>query len=182
MPTAEHAGLSALIADKFFREAKLAGTASVHCFISINHTGEVETMPIFERIWREFPNVRTFAPRINEQTGNIDSLPFRAETVLLENRWKIAEPSDGPVADPPEMDIVIVPLLCFDLDGFRVGYGKGFYDRFLAECRPDCLKIGLSFFPPVDRIDGLHDGDMALDVFITPEKTYRRDAKTQRLG
>ena len=61
------------------------------------------------------------------------------------------------------IDMVLVPGLCFDGDGHRVGYGKGFYDRFLKTCRPDCIKIGLSYFEPVESIDDVHEGDVRLD-------------------
>ena len=67
--------------------------------------------------------------------------------------------------------LVLVPGVCFDQTGHRVGYGKGFYDRFLKTCRPGCLKVGLSYFEPVDPIDDVHDGDVRLDFIVTPELT-----------
>jgi len=50
-----------------------------------------------------------------------------------------------------------------------VGYGKGYYDRFLKRCRTDCLKVGLSYFGPVETIPEAHDADIPLDCCITPE-------------
>ena len=67
---------------------------------------------------------------------------------------------------------MIVPLLCFDARGHRVGYGKGYYDRFLQKCRPDCIKAGLSFFPPVKKIDDIHVADVQLDLVVTPNETF----------
>ena len=69
--------------------------------------------------------------------------------------------------------MVLVPGVCFDRDGHRVGYGKGFYDRFLKTCRPDCVKIGLSFFEPVEKIDDVHNGDIALDFLVSAESEPR---------
>jgi len=63
--------------------------------------------------------------------------------------------------------VVIVPLLICDLNGYRLGYGKGFYDRFLSECRADVLKIGLNYFEPIAQIPG-EDTDIPLDFLITP--------------
>ena len=163
----EHAGFSSKIGELLFSNFDLSPIATVHCFISSKHTGEVETSGIFERYWREFPQIKTVAPRVNEQTGEIDALPFGPDTRLVENKWKISEPADGNAVEPNEIDLVLVPLLCFDMRGYRVGYGKGFYDKFLAKCRPDCLKIGLSFFPPVERINDIHDGDVPLDFCVT---------------
>jgi 5-formyltetrahydrofolate cyclo-ligase len=62
--------------------------------------------------------------------------------------------------------------LCFDLRGFRVGYGKGFYDRFLKKCRADCKKIGLSFFEPVKEISDIEEFDVALNFAVTPQEIY----------
>jgi 5-formyltetrahydrofolate cyclo-ligase len=165
----EHADLSSKIAEHFFANFDLASALTVHCFISIKHTGEVETLDIFERLWSRFPHIITVAPRVNHQTDEIDALAFGRDTTLVENKWKIPEPADGEVIDPGEIDLVLVPLLCFDMRGYRIGYGKGFYDKFLTTCRSDCLKIGLSFFPPVERIDDVHDGDVPLDSCITPD-------------
>ena len=66
-----------------------------------------------------------------------------------------------------------MPLLCCDRRGFRVGYGKGFYDKFLSRCRPDCLKIGLSFFEPTEIIADINDYDVKLDYCVTPENRYK---------
>src|SRR5687768_4152498 len=170
----EHADLSLKIAEHFVSNFVLESITTIHCFISLKHTGEVETSDIFNRLWREFPHIITVAPRVNDQTDGIDALVFTRETTLVENRWKIPEPADGDAIDPNKIDLVLVPLLCFDMRGYRVGYGKGFYDKFLASCRPDCLKVGLSFFPPVERIDDVHDGDVPVDDCITPQIIYRR--------
>ena len=72
---------------------------------------------------------------------------------------------------PSEVDVVLVPGLAFDEGGHRVGYGRGFYDRFLALCRPDCLKVGLSYFEPISQITDIHAGDIRLDLLITPERS-----------
>lgn len=177
----EHADLSSQIGELLFSNFDLTSITTVHCFISLKHMGEVETSQIFEHLWREDPHTRTVAPRVNDQTGEIDALPFGRDTKLVENKWKIPEPADGEAIEPKTIDIVLVPLLCFDMHGFRVGYGKGFYDKFLAKCRTDCLKVGLSFFPPAERIDDVHDSDVPLDFCITPEIIYRRDAESPRM-
>jgi 5-formyltetrahydrofolate cyclo-ligase len=91
---------------------------------------------------------------------------------LIENAWGIREPAGDEPIDAAEIDMVLVPLLCFDKRSHRVGYGKGYYDRFLSKCRPDCLKIGLSFFPPVEAILRIGSRDIALDHFVLPDSTY----------
>ena len=70
-------------------------------------------------------------------------------------------------------DLILVPLLGFDKKGNRVGYGKGFYDRFLAKCRSDVLKVGVSFFEPTDRISDVSPFDIRLDYCITPARVWK---------
>ena len=86
--------------------------------------------------------------------------------------WGIPEPVGGTVLKPTDLDIVLIPLLAFDKNGHRVGYGKGFYDRYLLNCRPDCLKIGISLFDPVDLIEEVESHDIPLDIAICPAKLY----------
>ena len=74
---------------------------------------------------------------------------------------------------PAEIDLVIVPLLCFDKKGNRVGYGKGYYDRFLKQCRKDCIKIGFSYFDPIDQVEDINKFDVKLDYGITPDAIYQ---------
>ncbi len=114
-------------------------------------------------------------PRLPKSGDDLEHVAFDAETVFAENRWGIREPVAGREVDPSEFDIVVVPLLCFDTRGFRVGYGKGYYDRFLARCRPDCVKAGVSLFPAVDSIDDLNRYDVPLDLCITPPATVKFD-------
>ena len=68
--------------------------------------------------------------------------------------------------------MVILPLLAFDQQGYRVGYGKGFYDKFLSGCREDCLKVGFSYFEPIETIDDCNEFDVPLDLCITPQNVY----------
>ena len=76
------------------------------------------------------------------------------------------------IFDPKMIEVVFIPLLCFDLKGNRVGYGSGFYDRFLKECNSNTLKIGLSFFKPENIIEDTNSFDVKLDICITPQKVF----------
>ncbi|MEP6787240.1 MAG: 5-formyltetrahydrofolate cyclo-ligase, partial [Acidobacteriota bacterium] len=110
--------------------------------------------------------------RVEHVSGEIESVAFGPETEFVENKWGIREPVDGQSANHGDIDMVLLPLLCFDRRGHRVGYGKGFYDRFLGKCRPDCVKIGLSYFPPEAEIDDVNELDVKLDRCITPERAF----------
>src|SRR5690606_8946813 len=93
-------------------------------------------------------------------------------TIIKPNKWHIPEPVDGLEVSPDKIDVVFMPLLVFDTFGNRIGYGKGYYDNFLKECRPDVIKIGLSFFDPEAKIGDLREGDVPMDYCVTPDKIY----------
>ncbi|MEI9918858.1 MAG: 5-formyltetrahydrofolate cyclo-ligase [Bacteroidota bacterium] len=110
-------------------------------------------------------------PRVNN-SGTLDHFYYKNFEQLTEGAFGILEPTDGIPAKVEDIDLVFVPLVAFDKEGNRVGYGKGFYDRFLKNCRPDCVKAGLSFFPPADVFDDVEDHDIPLDVCFTPNNLY----------
>lgn len=168
----ERNALSRQIAENFFDKSDLNKVRFFHCFLSIERLAEVDTAPIIRRLWRDFPGVKTVVPRVNRKIGEIESLTYSENDELLSGAWHIDEPAHHERVEPGEIDLVLVPLVCFDRGGQRVGYGKGFYDRFLVRCRPGCLKIGLSFFEPVDAIANTHPGDIRLDFCVTPDRLY----------
>jgi 5-formyltetrahydrofolate cyclo-ligase len=173
LSAAETASMSTAIAGRFFSEIDLLGVSALHTYIRIKERNEIDTSAIYFRLWRDHPGIHTFAPRVNAETGELEAVRFDAGTEMIENAWGITEPAGRAEAFAEEMDIVIVPLLCFDAAGHRVGYGRGYYDRFLARCRPDCVKAGLSLFGPADKIDDTHGGDVPLDAVVTPDAVHR---------
>jgi 5-formyltetrahydrofolate cyclo-ligase len=168
---AEREAISAEIASSFFRGFDPSSVKVLHCFIPIQRFAEVDTRPIFQRIWSEFPHIQTVVPRVNHDMEQLESLKYGPDVELAESRWRISEPVHDERVDTRVIDMVLIPLLCFDRQGHRVGYGKGYYDRFLRECRDDCKKIGLSSFDQVDAISDAHEGDVKLDAAITPAGT-----------
>lgn len=93
-------------------------------------------------------------------------------TKFMKNEYNIPEPVDGIEVPISKIDVVFVPLLAFDTNGNRVGYGKGFYDKFLSQCQPETIKIGLSFFEPEEEIVDVYTDDIRLDYCVTPNKIY----------
>ena len=91
-------------------------------------------------------------------------------TKIKKNEYNIPEPINGLPVPTEMIDVVFVPLLAYDKLGNRVGYGKGFYDKFLMECKPNVIKIGLSFFEPEELIEDIFENDVKLDYCVTDEK------------
>jgi 5-formyltetrahydrofolate cyclo-ligase len=171
---------SLTVAEMFFRHFDLSKINFLHCFLPIERFNEIDTKLIFHRVWFEFSHIETLVPRIDVKKGEIENLKFTPVTELVQNAWMIHEPAHNELVASAKIDAVLVPLLCFDLQGFRVGYGKGFYDKFLANCRADCLKIGLSYFPPVEKIADINEFDVKLDFCITPEKVFAAEDTKNR--
>ena len=140
-----------------------------HIFMSSDKRKEVETKEIL-----------TYLYSLNKIVATSKILPdkdlvhvlINKQTRFVENRFKILEPDSTQEILPAEIDVVFIPLLCFDKKGNRVGYGGGYYDKFLTKTKSSCLKIGLSFFEPVDFIQGINMNDIPLDMCVTPEKLY----------
>lgn len=161
------------IAKFFFQTFDPEKINYLHCFLPIERFHEIDTKLIIHQVWTAFSHIETVVPRVDFNTGEIENLKFTPVTELVENAWMIHEPTHNELVESEKIDAVLVPLLCFDKQGFRVGYGKGFYDKFLINCRADCKKIGLSCFPPVEEISDAQDFDVKLDFCITPEKIYK---------
>ena len=170
---AERVDKSRRIAGGFFQHLNLSEINFLHCFLPIERFNEIDTHLILEKLWREFPWIETVVPRVNLDTNEIENLKFTQETELVLSNWQINEPSHDDIVETEKIDLVLAPLLCFDEQGHRVGYGKGFYDRFLAKCRPDTQKIGLSYFPPEANISDINAFDIRLDLCIAPEKIWQ---------
>jgi 5-formyltetrahydrofolate cyclo-ligase len=108
----------------------------------------------------------------NINSAEMNAVNATSETKFITNSYGIPEPAQGNEMSPEIIDIVIVPLICFDKTGNRVGYGKGYYDRFLKKCRKDCLKIGFSYFPPAESIEDINEFDVPLDYGICPDAIH----------
>lgn len=156
----------------FFKSIDLSGIKILHSFLPIEKNKEPDTRSILNQIRESHRDVRVSLPRVNDSTHLLESVFFESSTVLKINSWGIPEPENGELIDPQMIDIVLVPMLIFDRSGHRVGYGKGFYDKFLATTRPDCQRVGICLFDPVDRIDDIMGFDEPMDQCITPAGSY----------
>ena len=140
-----------------------------HIFLSISEKKEINTDCLLHILQGKDKSIGI--SRADFNTGTMEHILLQENTVIKPSKYGIPEPIGGIPISETLFDVVFIPLLAFDSNGNRVGYGKGFYDRFLRQCRPDCLKIGLSFFPAEVHI--VHENiDFPLDYCITPEKIY----------
>lgn len=118
------------------------------------------------------PGVEVAYPVINFDTAEMKAILVHEESDFVENKYGIAEPEIGEEIPANKIDLVLVPLLAFDAAGYRVGYGKGFYDRYIKNCREDIITVGFSYFDAVDKIDDTDQYDVPLNFCITPHQLY----------
>ena len=140
----------------------------ISIFLPIERLGEVNTYSLLDRASNL--GAKMCVPSSNFSDLSLTHKHYDANTILRLNEFDIPEPLNGNIIQPEEFDMVIVPLLGVDKNGFRVGYGKGFYDRFLSQCKPNCIFIGFHLFEIVAEITDKSSQDIPLDCLVTPHQ------------
>ena len=155
-----------------FQTLPLPFLSTVLSFYPMEENNEPDTFVIVRYLQFKNPGINIAYPKTNLLDHSMQAIVCAEDATFEENDFYVPEPVGGESIDPQTIDLVLVPLLAFDKKGYRVGYGKGFYDRFLLQCKHDCIKIGLSYFDPLDIIEDADEFDVPLDFCITPQKVY----------
>ncbi len=148
-----------------FKQAEI-----IHCYVSMNQRNEVNTHPLIQDLLTE--GKRVLVPITGFETGELKHTELNTFDELVPNKWGVLEPENYMVSTQ-EPDVIVIPLLAADSQFNRLGYGKGFYDRFLKTT--NATKIGLLFDDflmdniPVDYFDE------KLDILITDKKILKRN-------
>lgn len=141
---------------------------NIHLFLPITKNHEVDLQSLLPVLWER--DDRVYVPRVTQEQ-QLEHVRLMPETIIEENQWGIPEPAlNHPPANKTEIqaiNIVLTPLLVCDQEGFRVGYGGGFYDQFFIDY-PHVQKIGVGFFEPITKILDSYEGDVPLDQYISP--------------
>ncbi len=141
-----------------------------HLFLSISAKKEINTEYLLHILQGRDKTI--IVPKVIIGNPNMEHILLQDNTVLKLSNYGVPEPVSGFEIHPEKIEVIFVPLLAYDGKGNRLGYGKGFYDRFLKQCNPEAIFIGLSFFEPETTIP-FEETDIPLHFCITPEKTYR---------
>ena len=139
-----------------------------HIFLSIQNKFEVDTTPIINILIGKDKEILISKSDFNNLS--MKSYIFSEETLLKKNKYGIPEPINGKEFKE-NIDVIFIPLLAYDKKGNRVGYGKGFYDRFLSTQKNNIIKVGLSFFGPEETVEK-KEFDQSLDYCVTPDKVF----------
>jgi 5-formyltetrahydrofolate cyclo-ligase len=159
--------LSGKISDNLLRYLEEhAAIKHIHLFLPIDRLHEVDTFPLYYTLQKK--GYKLYTSTVNKEDDNLDTLEISNVPHFESDPWGIPVPVNVRLVDPDKIQMVLIPLLAYDRRGFRLGYGKGYYDKYLANLKRDVLKLGLSFFGPVDFIPE-ESHDVPLDYCITPE-------------
>ena len=146
-----------------------------HIFFPIEKNNEVNTKHIIQIIQGKDKNV--IVPKIKDNI-NLKNYLLTDSTLFVKNSYGISEPQSGIEVNPIDFDLIFIPLIAFDQMGYRVGYGKGYYDKMLSQCSKNALKVGLSLFDPINKIQDISTYDVRMDYCITPDQIYKFCGKT----
>lgn len=142
-----------------------------HIFLPISEQKEVNTEFVLHLLSGKDKEI--IISKSDFETKEMTHFLLTDNTKIKKNQYNIPEPVDGLEVPTRKIEVVFVPLLAFDKSGHRAGYGKGFYDQFLKECKPTTIKIGLSFFEAEEKIEDVYENDISLDYCVTPNEVYR---------
>lgn len=151
-----------LFNDELFIKAK-------NIFIYIGFGTEIDTKPIIKRALNE--NKKVYIPKVYKNDKSMKAIRLKSFEHLKENSMGILEPiEDSEYISKDDIDLIIVPGVVFDEKGNRIGYGGGYYDRYLTEIQSKNNKLVLAYeFQVLDCIIE-EDHDIKVDYILTEEK------------
>ncbi len=150
---------SSFICQSVLSHPKISQSTIIACYVSL--MDEVNTHELITELLKTH---RVCVPKVHGDT--MDFYEIFSLNDLKEGSFHVLEPTTDLLINIKDIDIMIVPMLAYDNNLYRVGYGKGYYDRYFARGFYG-YKLGLAYsFQHVESID--HDQyDIALDEIIT---------------
>ena len=158
--------ISQEICDNFKRQDFFRFSKNILSFYPFNN--EINLIELYKDNSKNW-----YLPRVDMYSRGLIIHKYQYGDTLVKNKWRVYEPYEGQeVVDPAIIDVAIIPALMVDKKGHRLGYGAGFYDRFIPGLRKDCLKIVP--IPEELIVESLpHDHwDIPVDKAITQEHLY----------
>jgi len=142
IPEEERAGRSLEICRRIERSGLLDGLERVMVYAPVR--GEVDILPLAEALLAR--GVAVAFPLVLAGEGRMVPVIVRALDELAPGAYGIPEPpASGERLSPEDLDAVVVPAVAYDREGYRLGYGGGYYDRFLPSMRRRAVRIGAVF-------------------------------------
>jgi 5-formyltetrahydrofolate cyclo-ligase len=147
---------------------EIEGATTVLAFSSFG--SELPMLPVIEALVAR--GIRVGLPVV--RGTEIEARSWRPGEPTTTTSFGAAEPADGDPIEPASIDVVLTPAVAVDHSGRRVGYGGGFYDRFLLRTRDDAARVAVVLAEQVVDED-LPAGsfDLRVDAIVTPEEVIR---------
>jgi 5-formyltetrahydrofolate cyclo-ligase len=155
-----------------FQQFDFGNAQTLLTYWPMTHSNEPNTHLYSSYLRHTIPNLQMAYPVVDLVTGIMHAILINEETVYHTSAYGITEPKEGAIVSPIDIDIIFVPQLIYDKQGFRVGFGKGYYDKFLVQCRDDAVTIGFNYFEPINKIEDVNEFDIPLNYCITPQTIY----------
>jgi len=153
-----------------FQKLDFSNVQTVANFYPLENHNEPNSLLFAKYLKTMVPGIQLVYPVVE---ANKTKMQFYKESEILRfNEWGIAEPTSNEMLEPSSIDAVIVPLIGFDLKGHRIGYGKGFYDKYFVNYPTHRPRIGVCYFEPLSNIEDTHEFDVPLTHCITPWNSY----------
>jgi 5-formyltetrahydrofolate cyclo-ligase len=164
IPPSERARLVDLVEETLFGLQEMRSAGTVLLFYSFGT--EVATGGMAARVLGA--GKRLLLPFLEEE-GDMEAAEVLPGEVLEPSEYGPREPGRRIAVDPEEVDVVVAPGVAFDREGNRLGYGGGYYDRYLARMGHRALRVGVAFsLQLVERIPA-EPGDERVDIVVTNE-------------
>lgn len=155
-----------------FQQFDFGNAESLLTYWPMAHSNEPNTQLFTAYLRHSIPNLQIAYPVVDAVTETMNAVLINEETVYHTSTYGITEPKEGTIIDPVEFDIIFIPQLICDSKGYRVGFGKGYYDKYLPYCREDAVTIGFNYFEPIVNIIDANEFDVPLNYCITPQQIY----------
>ena len=167
IPPAERTELSRAVGERLFTLPEVRGARTMALFSSFG--SELDTAPMLEQAHAE--GRRVVLPYI--EGAAMEVAEHRPGDDLARSSYGAMEPASRVAVDPSQIDVVVAPGLAFDRAGRRLGYGRGYYDRWLRRVGTDAFLIGVCFSAQVvDRVPAT-SSDERMDVVVTDREVIR---------
>jgi len=156
-----------IILEKLFETNLYKNARNIFTYISFGD--EINTIKLIERALKDNKNISV--PKTYRETRTMNAIFIPCLKELKENHMGILEPIDDSIVIKKEdIDLIIVPGVVFDKDFNRIGYGGGYYDRYLEDIAYKNNKVVLAYdFQIVDKIEK-EEHDVKVDIIITDKQ------------
>lgn len=155
--------INSLVQQNLYKSRAYKQAKNIMCYFSAG--SEISTVDYFNDTSKNW-----FLPKIEGE--NLIVCPYDKNNLFL-NKYNIQEPNSRPIEDLSILDLIIIPAVCADKNGFRIGYGKGYYDRFLKKLQSSCFRIILTYEELLYDNVFPEQFDEKADMIITQKGIYK---------